>query len=87
MPSGPRIDRLDADLIALFTTEPHLGVLGASRPAAATNILLIVLDDLGSDKVSAYADERYPGHAPTYPPDTPTKATPARGGLRFSDDV
>lgn len=31
MPSGPRIDRLDADLIALFTTEPHLGVLGASR--------------------------------------------------------
>ena len=60
-------------------------LLGAPRPATATNILLIVLDDLGSDKVSAYADERYPGHAPTYLPDTPVMDTLARVGLRFSD--
>ena len=31
MAQGLRIDALDAALIALFTAEPHIGVLGASR--------------------------------------------------------
>lgn len=31
MPPSHRVDRLDAELIALFAAEPHLGVLGASR--------------------------------------------------------
>ncbi|HPB71960.1 MAG TPA: Lrp/AsnC family transcriptional regulator [Phycicoccus sp.] len=31
MPPGHRVDDLDARLIALFTEDPHVGVLGASR--------------------------------------------------------
>lgn len=31
MPAGQSVDVLDARLIALFTAEPHIGVLGASR--------------------------------------------------------
>lgn len=65
---------------------PALALLGLlPGPAHATDFLVIVLDDLGADKVSAWRDDVYPGANPVYVPETPTLDALARTGLRFVD--
>lgn len=61
-----------------------LGLL-VSTPVQARGVLVFVLDDLGADKVGAYADERYGSTTPTYLPDTPTMDGLADIGLRFTN--
>lgn len=53
--------------------------------AWATNVLVVVLDDIGADKVGAYRSEVYGSTTPTYLPDTPTLDGLATVGLRFSN--
>ena len=71
---------------ALNRLRPFLLLAGivAATPAEATNYLVILLDDLGADKVSGYADIMYPGYSPVYLPETPAMDTLAEVGLRFS---
>lgn len=61
-----------------------LAGVAAVTPAYATNYLVFLLDDMGADKVSGYADIMYPGYTPTYLPATPAMDTLADVGLRFS---
>lgn len=65
----------------------RLSLIGAgllAAPAAlATNFLVVVLDDVGVDKVSAYAGDAS-GYAPTALPDTATIDSLAASGLRFA---
>lgn len=56
--------------------------LGAAQ---ATNVLVVVLDDVGADKVGAYRSEVYGSSTPTFLPDTPTLDGLATVGLRFSN--
>ena len=57
-----------------------------SAPAAeATNILLVVLDDLGRDKLSSYADIYDGSTPPVYLAETPVLDELISSGLRFTD--
>lgn len=62
-----------------------LGGALLAGPAAATNVLLVVFDDLGADKVGAYRDTMYGSTELVYLPDTPTLDGLAEVGLRFAD--
>jgi arylsulfatase A-like enzyme len=66
-----------------------LAVSGAAQAAGgrAPNVLLVIADDLGVDKVGAYAadvDETYASTA-QYLPETPTLDLLAESGVRFTD--
>ncbi len=69
-----------------------LAALVLPAPAQATdarsqNILLVIADDLGVDKVGAYAADTDPTYASTaqYLPETPTIDLLAESGVRFTD--
>ena len=55
----------------------------SSSAAHAKNILVIIGDDIGVDKVSSYAAD-YPGYAPAFLPDTRAIDSLAAAGLRFT---
>lgn len=61
-----------------------VGALLCGARAQATNLLVIVLDDVGWDKVGAYQDLVYTS-PPTYLPATPTLDTLAGVGLHFTN--
>jgi arylsulfatase A-like enzyme len=55
----------------------------AAASAHAKNILVIIGDDMGVDKVSSYAAD-YPGYAPAFLPNTRAIDSLAAAGLRFT---
>lgn len=55
----------------------------SSMPAQARNVLVIIGDDMGVDKVSSYAAD-YPGYAPAFLPNTKAIDSLAAAGLRFT---
>lgn len=56
-----------------------------STPAHATNVLVIIGDDIAVDKVSGYAADYAPqGYAPNYLPATPAIDGIGAAGLRFT---
>jgi arylsulfatase B len=59
----------------------------AAVETAAPNLLLIIADDVGVDKVGAYADDASPSYRAeaAYLPDTPTLDALAAAGVRFTD--
>ncbi len=77
---------------ALKLTAVGTALLALSGPAHASrsaqpNLLLVIADDLGVDKVGAYAADVDAGYASTasYLPETPTLDLLAESGLRFTD--
>lgn len=72
----------------LTTLLAGVGALCASFAARADtftkpNIVVVVLDDVGAEKVSAYAGD-YPTYAPLYEPDTQAIDRLATRGVRFT---
>ncbi len=67
--------------------KPEGEAFGRAATASSTNILIIVADDVGVDKVGAYASDAsnaYRGNS-QYLPDTPTLDALAANGVRFTD--
>jgi len=55
-----------------------------SRPAEATNVLIIVADDLGADKLEGFADYSTATDGGQFMPDTPTLDDLGTAGLSFT---
>lgn len=62
-----------------------LAGIGGARLAVASNVLVVVLDDVGADKVGAYRTTMYGAYTPTYAPETPNLDGLADIGLRFAN--
>lgn len=58
-------------------------LLGLATPALATNIIVVVIDDLGTDKVPSYLTAAEQAQA-SFLPTTPTIDALSAAGLRFS---
>jgi arylsulfatase A-like enzyme len=54
-----------------------------ASPAQAKNVLVIIGDDMATDKVRSYAAD-YPGYAPAYLPNTKAIDSLAAAGIRFT---
>lgn len=67
----------------ITTTGLALASLYIAMPAHADNVLIIIGDDMGTDKVSSYAAD-YPGYAPAFLPDTQAIDSLAASGIRFT---
>lgn len=59
--------------------------LGFAPAARATDVLLVLLDDVGRDKLSTYADVYDGGTPPAYLAETPVLDELVSVGLRFTD--
>lgn len=72
--------------LALALATAHATPLEDAVQASRTNLLVIVADDVGVDKVGVYANTDYPTYAATAVdlPVTPTLDTLAARGLRFT---
>ena len=66
------------------STPSGSGLLAEPLGSSRTNILLIIADDLGSDKVTAYQGD-ISGYMPAHIPQTTTIDGLASAGLRFTD--
>ena len=62
-----------------------LAVIGLPLSARATSYLVILLDDVGTDKVGAYAGDTYGASTADDLPDTPNLDALAGVGLRFTN--
>src|SRR5262249_29154201 len=67
----------------LFASLTLAALAIATSPAYAKNFLVIVLDDVGVDKVSSYAAD-YPSYAPAFLPNTQAIDSLTAAGLRFT---
>jgi hypothetical protein len=54
-------------------------------PAWARNVLVVILDDVGADKVGSYQSTMYGSTTPTYLPETPTLDHLGDIGLQFTN--
>jgi len=62
-----------------------LGLAAQLSAAHASNVLLIVMDDVGIDKLGVYQSAVYGSYTPTYMPSTPGLDALANAGLRFTN--